>query len=177
MKRVAFDLEMNQPSNKIIQIGWCIFDENGFETPKQIYVKIEEELNPEIIKLCHIDLNEYQANAVSFELAYLLFRGDCEINQVSKQPVVWGGGDLKLLQKSYNEIIGLNDFYLGRTELNIKNIHQAFMESKGLKTQGGLAKSMTKWGLNFAGTKHQAHWDAYNTARLYIKMLEKLKCL
>ena len=59
--------------------------------------------------------------------------------------------------------------------MNCKTVVQAILTARGVKTQGGLAKSMNKFGLSFQGTKHRADDDALNTMRIYFKLLEILK--
>jgi inhibitor of KinA sporulation pathway (predicted exonuclease) len=68
-----------------------------------------------------------------------------------------------------------NQWKFGRRWLDVKTIYQHWRNSKGLSVQAGLAKAMTKMGLTFQGTKHQAPDDALNTFRVYHHLMKEWK--
>jgi len=180
----ALDLEMNQPSQKIIEVGYTIGDiyTGEVKLSKGLIVNPHEQLSEFIINLTHISQEMVD---IGYELvdAYKEMMKDCETLGVHRQPVVWGGGDVRTLKQQVNEIdssilrkdSGIWSF--GYTEMNDKNIVQAILGAKKLKTQGGLARSLGKFGLNFKGTKHRAIDDSLNTFLIHVELLKRLQVI
>jgi inhibitor of KinA sporulation pathway (predicted exonuclease) len=157
---------MNQPSNKIIQIGACIGDLNTgiVEAKFNRYITIDESVAPFIEQLTGITDNRLATEGVSLQSAYSSlktivnsFSGSLECN-----PITWGGGDSGLLHQQLGEV----EWVFGRRWLDIKTLFQWRQMRKGEKPQAGLAKAMTKCGLRFQGRKHDALDDAINTFAL-----------
>jgi inhibitor of KinA sporulation pathway (predicted exonuclease) len=176
----SLDLEMNKPSGKIIEVGYTIGDPHtgSVVLSKGLIVNPEEPLQQFIIDLTSITENMIKSEGMTLLEAYKQITDDCEKNLVHRQPVVWGGGDMRTLrqqvfEKEQNALV--NNWSFGYTEMNIKNIVQAILTGKQAKTQGGLARSMTKFGLNFKGTKHRAIHDSLNTFSLYVELLKRLQ--
>jgi inhibitor of KinA sporulation pathway (predicted exonuclease) len=86
-------------------------------------------------------------------------------------PVVWGGGDSVYL---HDQSGSKEPNFFGYRIIDVKTIYQAIMVSKGLALKGGLVSSMSKMGVDFIGTPHNAYYDALNTARFYLHILKKL---
>jgi len=179
---VAVDLEMNQPSGKIIEVGYTIGNKFTGQVlvSKGIIVKIDELLNrtnPDIVKLTSITDEMVQAGR-TLQSAYEELTADCHSLGAHRQPVEWGGGDIRTLRQQIWEIdknILANNWSFGYTTMNIKNIVQGILNAKKLKTQGGLARSLGKFGLSFKGTKHRAIDDSLNTFLLYVELLKRLE--
>lgn len=175
MMIVSLDLEMNQAEKpKIIEIGLTIGDlsKKQMVDKTSILVNPNENITEYISTLTgitdHMVHNRPEIGGAYDEmLKYLNF-----YNVTHKQPVVWGSGDVKQLK---SEIGDVDTFPFGYTEMNVKTLVQAIHTAKGLKTQGGLAKSMTKFGLRFQGMKHRAVDDSYNTLLLYFHILDMLR--
>jgi len=170
--RWALDLELEQPSNKIIQIGACKFDDSGIIDTFCAYVKQDEPLSEYIHKLTGItdeDLNGGTTLEEAF-LALVNFTSDCD----NKQAVVWGEGDMRCLREQLPPLI---TWPYGRRICDVKAIHQFIGPELGLNGSGGLSKTMNKYGLSFCGRKHNATADAVNTSRLYNKFKELIKDL
>lgn len=163
---VVLDLEMNQPSNKIISVGAYIVDVKTkmIHSRFERYIKIDEQLNPYITQLTGITQemvdNGVNIKDAAWELKELMTKYDCFIN-----PVTWGGGDSELLTKQSET------FLFGRRWIDVKTLHVSLMISKGQHVQGGLSKVLTRYGMKFKGKKHNAADDAYNTARLFLHLL------
>lgn len=175
MLRVALDLEMNDNLEKsIIQIGACVFDiysaqiVSTFDT----FVYQKEQISPYIQDLTGItQVNVTTAKSLEngyFKLLFWLKSTKCKVFPI----VTWGTGDLPLFRSQLSKDI---EWKLGRTEMNAKNLFQAYREANGKSTQGGLSTSMKNFGLNFIGQKHNAKDDAINTARIYCELLKKLR--
>lgn len=175
MKIVSLDLEFNQLNNqpRIIEIGLTIGDlrTHSILDSKSILVNPEEGITEYIATLTGI--TDYMlADAPKLPDAYKQMLAYLQSHGVHRQPIVWGGGDVSFLKQSVNNP---EDFPFGFTEMNVKTIVQAVLTSRGQPTQGGLAKSMTKFGLRFMGKKHRAIDDSRNTLMLYFKMLDMLR--
>jgi inhibitor of KinA sporulation pathway (predicted exonuclease) len=188
MIRLALDLELNQPSNSIISIGAVAFNSQTGEILDKFheYVHTSEQISEYITKLTGITQDNV-ANASDIGQVYTKLNQFKDKYQTHYQTVVWGSGDMRLLKeqvhKHYSEIFcgswDISDMWwrFGRTEMNVKNVHQAIREANEKTIQGGLAGSIKKYGINFRGQKHNSADDAENTALIYCEILKKLKGL
>lgn len=172
MNFMSLDLELNQPSNKIIQVGAVIGNLETGEVLEKIncYVKLDEELNPFIIELTKITPELLQTQGMSLQLAYQRLVEAHIRHLCFRNVITWGGGDSRLLMQQ----LGLDEesFQFGRRWVDIKTIFQFWRLAQGQKMQGGLARSLTKVGLTFKGTKHSALDDAYNTFMMAHQLLK-----
>jgi DNA polymerase III epsilon subunit-like protein len=174
-KYVSLDLEMNQPSNKIIQIGICI---GSYDTPqkdwikKYWYVNPQEPLNPEIIALTGItDFDVQNDNTpediIAQELSKLL-----RDNNVFVNPVTWGVGDAQLILKMFADL-NIEFRHFGRRWIDVKTFHTFLQLGKGKSFTGGLKSVMGGYKLQLEGLAHRADVDAYNTLRLFFHLVER----
>ena len=179
---LALDLELNNaqdgstPNPKIIQVGvawgtWDHYAENCLETRKW-YIDPGELIYPEITELTGITDLDIKTHAVSHqvvadELGEIITKNDSFIN-----PVTWGGGDTLELQAEFRER-NIRFPYFGRRWIDVKTWHIFHMISQNRSTSGGLKGSMSRHGLQFEGTPHRADVDAFNTLRLFFKMLDR----
>lgn len=173
----TLDLEMNQPSRKIIQIGACV----GNIRTGQIYEKIslfvnpQETLQPFITDLTKITQEDVD-NGYTLEEAYRKLQKMHENYGAFVNVITWGGGDsIELLTQLQQENSNFEGWCFGRRWIDTKTLYVSWRLANGKHVQGGLAKAMTKVDLRFEGQKHNATDDAVNTFRLYLKMLELLK--
>lgn len=185
MIMTSIDLEMNQPSGKIIQIGLCrgnvltgeIFDK------KRIYVKIDEPLQEFIINLTGITEDKLAKDGISLQEAY---EQVVEFHKLSelKNPLAWGAGDTRELKEQL-ELQGMKfspgfgvdshlpTFCFGFRCFDVKQSYQEKMIMMGKNTQGGLAGAMRKFKFPFEGKKHDGMDDAVNTFRFYHYLFSK----
>lgn len=174
----SIDLEMNQPSKKIIQIGACV---GNITTGKildklSIFVNPNESLNPEIIKLTGITQDDVDGGTTLLNAYEALKRFHKEHNSFIN-PITWGGGDSNELRDqllSENPDVNL-EWCFGRRWIDTKTLFVSHRFANRQPIQGGLAKSMLKVGLRFQGRKHNATDDSVNTFHMYSKMLELIK--
>lgn len=115
MIRFALDLEMEQPSNKIIQIGVCKFNESNGEILDKLnrFIKLDEPLSDYIKVLTGITDDDL-VNGISLKQTYLDmtdFTADCSLQQA----VTWGQGDIVLLKKQLFADGQLLEFYKNQT--------------------------------------------------------------
>ena len=173
----SLDLEMNQPSGKIIQIGAVVGNITTGEILEKlcINVKIDEPVTEYITNLTGITQEDID-NGVTLLEAYeklkeMHLKHDSFINSLC-----WGGGDIVELFKQLN-IEDPESTYgvFGRRWIDVKTLFVSWRFANRKPIQGGLAKSMGKVGLSFEGRKHNAMDDALNTFRMYMAMLERFK--
>jgi inhibitor of KinA sporulation pathway (predicted exonuclease) len=173
----SLDLEMNQPSGKIIQIGACV----GNIATGQIFEKLSvfincnEHLNPAITELTKITQEDVN-NGLTLEEGYRKLQRLHEKYGAFINAITWGGGDSsELAEQLKAENPHFEGWCFGRRWLDTKTLFVSWRFANGQPIQGGLARSMTKVGLKFNGQKHNATDDAVNTFYMYKAMLEKLK--
>ena len=171
---MSLDLEYNQPSKTIIQVGIAIGNlKSGEILAKQCYnIKVEEQISEFIIELTGITQEDVD-NGITLDEAYkYLIKAHTDFN-CFRNALTWGGGDSDDLRKA----LGLDDdrYLFGRRWIDAKTLFVSKCMAMDAKTQSGLAKSMVRLGLKFEGTKHNAMDDATNTFYIYRKLLEELK--
>jgi DNA polymerase III epsilon subunit-like protein len=174
-KFLALDLEMNKPSGRIIQVGIALGGAN--QSPdeyivRQWLVDPGEPISPEITALTGIADADLQARAVPWA------RVAAELGEIASQPgvfvnpVTWGGGDSELLLSSFkNQAVTFPHF--GRRWVDVKTFHVLLSLTQGKTPRGGLSSVMGRYGLRFQGQPHRADVDAFNTLRLFFKLLER----
>lgn len=176
MNLLFLDLEMNQPSNKIIQVGWTIgnpISGRSYEI-KGKYVKLDELLNPIISNLCGIQQSNLD-QADNLDNVWAELTSDWSNYSCSTNIVTWSKGDLALLHNQIHEDNRMTS-PLSPSYIDAKTLYQSWKLKSGAEhLKGGLARAMTKFGLAFNGRKHNAMDDAYNTFKIYSRLLQELK--
>lgn len=172
---LALDLEMNQPSGKIIQVGIAL---GARQQPEAEYLTHawlldpEEPIAPEIEALTGISDRLIAQKAVPWAQMVAELHGFLAERPHFVNPVSWGGGDATTLLA---EIVArdLNFPHFGRRWLDVKTMHSLLSFAAGKNPSGGLRSVMGRYGLHFIGEAHRADVDAFNTLRLFFKLLER----
>lgn len=177
MNIISIDLEMSQPSGKIIELGYVIANVKTKEIKraKSILVNPNETLSEDIINLTGIT-QEQVDKAKGLHEAYEEMCKDMEFLQVTRHPLQWGLDHFELRN-------GLNipweQYVFRRRAHDIKSLYQLYqMVKPNSKTISGLEKSMHQLGMewdNKYGPPHKALADSYNTLLTYFKISDKLK--
>lgn len=175
---LSLDLEMNQPSGKIIQVGVCVASLSTIDAPikKMWYIDPQEEITDFITNLTGITNQDIKNHAVSHdvvakEIVELMETHKCFIN-----PVTWGGGDSQTLIDEIRERgIEFNTF--GRRWIDVKTIHIFLEMCKGKTVKGGLRSAMGARKMTFIGEAHRADVDAHNTLRFFFHMIKNQSTL
>lgn len=169
MRVIIMDLEMNQPSNSIIQIGACVVGTKPLALTND-YFKMEvdcgEVLNPEITQLTGITQDSVDA-ALNTEDALKLWWQWVAKQNVGGRVWAWGSDLWTIVEQS--KAAGVQPNTKLRS-LDLKTVFTLYRDVMGITTKGGLKGSMGTVGLNFFGAQHDALNDAINTARLFMKM-------
>jgi inhibitor of KinA sporulation pathway (predicted exonuclease) len=173
MKITTLDLELNQPSGKICQIGAVVGDTITGEISQRlkIYVNPGEPIAPFITELCGITQNQIDTQGVPLAEAYLLLKDFHRRYSEFMNPVTWGGGDSETVrvQLGFGDT---DDWCFGRRWIDAKTLVVSQMIAKeNAVYSGGLSSAMKRFGLKFQGRKHDALDDAENTFRIYHQML------
>lgn len=177
----SLDLEMAQPSKKIIQIGACAGNIVTGEILEKlsIFVNPNEQLNQFITDLTGIKQSDVDSGTTLQNAYEILKRFHLRHNSFIN-PIVWGGGDnLELFEQLKLENTNLTfeslEWCFGRRWIDVKTLFISWRLANGQPIQGGLAKSMLKVELRFQGRKHNATDDSINTFHMYCKMLNLMK--
>ena len=171
---LSLDMELNQPSRTIIQIGCIIGNLKSGEILKEYlaFIKTDEIINPRITKLTGIKQSEINMG-ISLQQTYKDLKLFHETYGCFRNFLQWGQGDSEYLRKQ----LQLDDeiFLGGRRTIDAKTIYVSYRFAHNLSHQAGLAKALVKLGLQFDGRKHNALDDARNTFIIYRELLKKYK--
>jgi inhibitor of KinA sporulation pathway (predicted exonuclease) len=190
MIKIAIDLELERNNDgiqvtdstvdkpEIIQLGICVFNSVTGEILQTTSLDIHKpyRLSTYIQKLTKIKPEDLNNSSLTIHDAYNYLVAIRDQYDASRNIIEWGAGDMAALlaevqpeQSSFGSAI------------NAKHLYQMIMQAKGLNDKGGLAKSLGKLGMQFKPWnnhgKHQAGADSFNTARLYLKLLELCKTI
>lgn len=172
MRLIVFDLEFNQPSKKIIQIGAVFVDTKTKEILSEFnrYVDPGEKLSEEIIALTGI--TQHQVNSSNFFSEAITefweWVSDCKCG---KRIAAWGD-DLSLII-SESEAVGLS----APCKTNYFDVSMIFWwirDVRGQRQKGGLANTLKSFERKFIGHPHNALDDSINAAFLLFDFTEML---
>lgn len=179
---IFLDLEMNQPSDKIIQVGVVIASYSDYLLSYNDKIKMykwyidpNEPISQDIINLTGITDEDIKTKSVSVETLYDELNKLILENDTYEIPITWGGGDTYKLTKLFNDN-GLTFRGFSRRWIDVKTIYQFHQICDGKSPQGGLGnamKTLSKNKLTFMGTPHRADEDAFNTMRFFFWMISK----
>jgi len=167
MRLVVIDLEMNQPSGKIIQIGAVVVNirsgkiENGYV----VLVDPGELISDEIANLTGITNERIQNGGVMPDVAFAAFWKWFEEKKVGGNIAAWGS-DVWVLKEA-SKAAGVK-YPAKLHNMDIKAVSQVFRSAlpNGTKNRGGLKNTLHAFDLPFEGREHDAFDDARNTALL-----------
>lgn len=174
---IALDLEMNQPSGKIIQIGACVGNVVTGEILRQQswYINPEEPISEYITTLTGITDMDIEKEGYTLKEAYDQLSLMALHYGAHRSLITWGCGDQETLREQLNIIKENKEWRFGRRYWDVKTLFQALMLSRNQKIQSGLAKALIRMGMRFEGKKHDAGDDAYNTFLLFRRLLKEFK--
>lgn len=173
---ISLDLEMNQPSGRIIQVGAIAGRLTTGEClsrfSQHVALPDGEVVDPRITTLTGIT-PEQVANAAPLPSVINDLAGWLRsyADERVLNPLTWGGGDSQTLRAQ----AGLDDeaWFFGRRWIDVKTVYTTWRLANGHTGQGGLARALRQLDLAFEGRKHQAADDAWNTFRAYRALMLK----
>lgn len=178
---VALDLEYNQPSGTIIQVGVAV---GSAAQNQQHYIvqrwnlQVDEPISEFITQLIGITNEDCSAGVGLAQCAQEL--GDLLREQeVFVNPVTWGGGDSADLLRTFAQA-QVEFHHFGRRWIDVKTwttlLSLARTRTATIQ-HGGLSKAMARYKLHFVGKAHRADVDAFNTLRLFFAILDRQRTL
>jgi inhibitor of KinA sporulation pathway (predicted exonuclease) len=177
MNILSLDLELNKHPTQIIQVGMVVGSLQTGEILEKVgcFIKISNPLDPFITSLTNITEDDLRDGGSILDAYNELIRLKTQY-QCYGHCLQWGGGDIECLQKEITLTSGdMSLWPFGHRYVDAKTVFQTLMIANDKKPQAGLAKALTKLGLQFKGSKHNAVDDAYNTFVLYYNILNRLK--
>lgn len=177
---IALDLEFNQPSQRIIQVGVAVGALGQPESEwdvRQWLLNPGEPVDERIVALTGIDDAAIAAHAVAWQTMAEELGGLLQERTPFLNPVTWGGGDSALLLGALHEQ-GVAFPHFGRRWVDVKTLYMYVeLARRGRPPKGGLSSALVRHGLKFQGEPHRADCDAFNTLRLFFRLLERQAAL
>lgn len=170
MRVAVLDMEMNQPSGSLIQLGAvCLDIKTGrMESTFNEYINPNEIIDPFIVDLTGID-QETVDKSGTLEQVLKRFWMWCKENKC-ENIASWGSDNIILLRES--RVCGIIPPRL-KINLDLKsvfNVARAAFPNK--KASGGLKATLLLFNLEFEGRQHDALVDSINTAKLLFLLKE-----
>ncbi len=186
MNLLALDLEMNQPSTRIIEVGAVVFKSNNkgrlcVVEELQVFVEPLEPVSIDITLLTGICNRDVNGAGTVWE-AYELLRNLHKKHKCFKNCLVWGSGAFNDSSHIWQEVLAHIDtpkFLLeegntfGHRVLDVKTLYQSRQIISGKTVKGGLSVACEELGIGFIGSPHRAKDDAINTARVFLEIMKK----
>ena len=178
---VALDLEFNQPSKKVIQIGAVMADlANGsIDSGFSCFVNPNEPLDSGVAAMTGISQDVLE-RAPTIEEAYTQMGDWLKPYELlrSLTPLVWGNGVTAVLCNAVGLKFSDEEWYFSAKPNNIKqffalkSMHPmvyGFLARFGMETMlvGSLEASVAKFGLAFEGQPNNPMYRAANIFKLY----------
>jgi inhibitor of KinA sporulation pathway (predicted exonuclease) len=181
-KFLALDLELNNapdnstPKPKIIQIGIAIGDYDMYLNDTIIthkwYLNPNEPIYPFITELTGITDEDVQTKSVGHDILIGQLAQFIKRHNVFVNPVTWGGGDSAELKQEFIDR-NIPFPFFGRRWIDVKTWYSLRLLTNGKKPAGGLNSALNTYKMKFVGTPHRADDDAFNTLRLFFKIMEQ----
>lgn len=165
---MTLDMEFNQPSGSIIQLGTAVGDTETGEVVHSLslFINCKETLSDYIMNLTGIKQNQVDTG-IDLTTAYKKIDEIRTRYNVPNSILTWGFDDVGYLLENLNNVD--SEMY----SFDLKNIYQfnRLMQNKPL--QGGLSNALVKLGGRFIGHKHNAKDDAINTFQMAMLLQNK----
>jgi inhibitor of KinA sporulation pathway (predicted exonuclease) len=179
MNILSIDIELNQlESPKVIEIGAVVFKSRTGEVVEtfQTYVNPKEPITEFITNLTGIT-NEEVTNAPSITEAYYLLKEFHKKHKCVRNCVLWGSGVRNDSYTIWQEAKVEEKNFMGFRVIDAKTLYQSLQMYSNGTVKGGLKKALEELGINWDhkyGKEHRALPDAYNTARVWSYLTERM---
>lgn len=165
----CLDLEFNQPSKKIIQIGYCIgnLKTSAVVEVAEDNIRVDEPINPMITELTGVTDEDCKSGVdIYWALGKLL--GRHRVCKSQRSLWTWGGGDTMALMLATKDV----KWPFAKRYTDVKTLYFFHALKHNLPIKGGLKASMASLGLQFDGDQHRAANDAVNTFKMACKLFK-----
>jgi len=172
---IALDLELNQPSNKVIQVGVAIgnVDQNPKDyIVKKWYIDPKEPIDNFITGLTGITDSDIRNNCVGHSTISKELTALIKEHNPWLQPVVWGYDDAGQLRREF-ERNNVEFKHFGGRWLDVKTVYNFLQFSQNESPNGNLQQAMSVQGSWFDGDTHRADVDARNTLKFWFDLMQK----
>jgi inhibitor of KinA sporulation pathway (predicted exonuclease) len=166
---IAVDLELNQPSNKIIQVGVAIGNVKQLPTDyvvRKWYIDPKEPIDDFIINLTGITDSDIRSNCVSHQTVATELNELVKLHQPWLNAVTWGFNDCDVLRKEFEQH-NVEFKHFGGRYIDVKTIYNFLQFSQNRSPKGGLRDAMLVKQVYFDGLEHRADIDAQNTLKMF----------
>lgn len=181
MTFIALDLEMEQPSSQIIQIGISYVEEaSSLVVRKVFYITPDEPLSAFIQNLTGITNNDFDWNK-SREECYREFTDELfcifeSVNKPFREFITWGSGDVAALKADIIKYKQTSCMSLNRfTDVKSLVLFDRLVSNKKVSHRVSLKSALADYKIAISGNAHDAGWDAYNTLMLFHALLTKYR--
>lgn len=176
---IAIDLELNQPSNRIIQVGVAIG--NAYQSAdkyivRKWYIDPNEPIDTFIVGLTGITSGDIRSFSVGHQTVARELSDLIKEHQPWLNPIVWGYDDAGVLRREF-EKNKIEFKHLGGRWIDLKTIYNFLQFSKDHDPKGNLQQAMSITGLWFEGDQHRADIDACNTLKFWFHLMKKQKTM
>lgn len=173
MNFVSLDLEMNQPSGRVIQVGIALGTAKQAPSDyvcRQWLVDPGEPVSEFITDLTGITDDALKSTSVPLTQVALELGQLIDLYSPFTNPVVWGEGDSRTLKQAFAEV-GVSFPYFGHRTLDVKTMCTFLAFASNKSPPRGLKSALSRYELCFTGEPHRADADAANTLKLYFHLL------
>lgn len=181
----ALDLEMEQPSNEIISIGFAWETSTQNAKCKDFLITPSQPLSPFIQELTGLKDDMFDWNK-SRKDCFMEFYNfwlnnwvglESDMYRYENHPITWGQGDLHLLRKQFYETLTDFDVDLPRRIVDVKSLvwFDKMVKGNYNSARMSLATALKEYKLFPQGTAHNSAYDAYNTLELFRELLTRKK--
>lgn len=164
---VVFDLECNQPSNKIIEIGAVLVSRDfKYLDEFRAFVNPDEPISNDILQLCQLSTDNVTYIGSTERLKVVNDAFYAWATKRTKNVILasWGNFDVTELH------IQDPTCRFRRKALDIKSIAQWELARWGIKSTNSLSASCGAFSIDIVHPQHRALPDAQTTANLFIEM-------
>jgi DNA polymerase III alpha subunit (gram-positive type) len=168
---IVFDLEANQPSGEIIEIGAVrVLRDGTIADTFQALINPNEKLSSFITKLTGIT-DKMLENCKQFEPIAAQFAAWAKASTTNVILASWSSYDTNELRNAH-KVRGVQYPFRGKS-IDIKSIGTWVALTRGMaRSREGLATALEQWDIPPHGEPHRALNDAMDTANLFVKWWE-----
>lgn len=168
LESTCYEEHLEDNISDIIEIGTCLLnlETKEIELNESIYViPLRSKINDFCLNLTGISEEIIKEKGISLKEACSILE-----SKYNSKNVVWGSWGYYDKNKMTEQCQTFNINYpLNFSHVNLKTYYSLI---NNLSKEYGLKRALMKTGIDFKGRQHSGKDDAYNTAKLFLKMLK-----